>query len=224
MLGMARAFLSTGSVGGDLTPSVGATVLTWDDDAANDNFIQWDDGNRGYIYRALGYGTPHVNASRGSTTAQMAASRDYGQFSVLEICKPTHIINALGRNDIFNGRTAAQTKADIITGNAKYSGLGKVYGVTIPPWTSSTDSWATVANQTPQNSGYEAQRIIYNADIRANYASWGLAGVIDVSAYCEDATVAGKWRADIAATPDGVHPGPAVHALIAATMPESWFV
>lgn len=176
------------------------------------------DGNRGYVYRALGYTYPWVTVARGSTTAQMSATRSTGQDAVLAMCKPTKILNALGRNDIWTGRTAAQTKADMATINAVDIAAGReIWAVTIPP---STDAGNTAIT----NSGREAQRLIYNADIRATFAAQGYAGIIDVAASCEDANNPGFWRTDLGTpTSDGTHPADVLHAAIAAAFPAEFF-
>ena len=53
----------------------------------------------------------------------------------------------------------------------------------------------------------EVARVAYNADLRANFASYGYVGVIDVAAVLEDGTNPGKWQTTGGAwTADGVHP------------------
>jgi lysophospholipase L1-like esterase len=58
----------------------------------------------------------------------------------------------------------------------------------------------------------EMQRQIYNADMRANYAGYGFAGVVDLAQIVEDPANPGKWRSNGGAwTADGVHPNPTGH-------------
>jgi hypothetical protein len=65
----------------------------------------------------------------------------------------------------------------------------------------------------------EQNRLAYNADIRANYASYGFAGVIDGAAVVEDPANPGKWltTSGAANTADGIHPNPAGHGAIIAS-------
>ena len=70
-------------------------------------------------------------------------------------------------------------------------------------------SGAQVVFGTATESGLsnEVQRVAYNADLRANFASYGYAGVVDVAAVLEDGANPGKWQTTGGAwTADGVHP------------------
>ncbi len=53
----------------------------------------------------------------------------------------------------------------------------------------------------------EVQRTAYNADLRANFAAYGYAGLVDVATALEDGANPGKWQTTGGAwTADGVHP------------------
>lgn len=61
----------------------------------------------------------------------------------------THSVCDFGRNDLSAGRTLAQIQADLITSwNVNVAQGVKTWQTTITPKTTSTDGWATVANQT----------------------------------------------------------------------------
>jgi hypothetical protein len=68
-------------------------------------------------------------------------------------------------------------------------------------------------------STLEQNRLAYNADIRANFASYGFAGLVDAAVVVEDPANAGKWAtaSGIATTADGIHPNPAGHAALIAS-------
>lgn len=80
-----------------------------------------------------------------------------------ELITPTHVWNHGGINDLAGGRTAAQIKADLITVWRKIQTecpTAKVYQSSMFPRTTSTDNWATVANQSV--AANEAERLELN--------------------------------------------------------------
>lgn len=74
-----------------------------------------------------------------------------------------------GTNDFNGGSTAAAVESIVLTVGAEMRRLGlpKVFVCTVVPRVSSTDGFATTANQTPLNAGNEAQRVLYNTWVRA---------------------------------------------------------
>lgn len=170
----------------------------------------------GFVQKTFSNTIPYINLSRGGMTAINNAYSPYeGMYAAINIASCTDILLQLCRNDIWNGLTAVQTRSNIQQIAAPHIAVGRrVWVFTCPPYTTSTDSWATITNQTIANTTREAERISYNADIRANYASYGFAGVCDVSAIWEDGSNAGKWRVDLGQpTTDGIHPSAVLHAL-----------
>lgn len=109
-------------------------------------------------------------------------------------------------DDITNGESAAQLVANHQTMMAG-AFAGKQYWVcTIAPYTSSTDSWATLGNQTPFNAGFETVRLAYNAIVRNGLP--GTYSYIDIAAKVESSLNSGKWKVTGAAnyaTGDGLH-------------------
>jgi lysophospholipase L1-like esterase len=85
-----------------------------------------------------------------------------------------------------------------------------VYVQTNLPATTSTDAFATTANQTVVAS--EAQRLALNASMRAGGVAnaWG---VVDTARWAESATDPGKWLPGL--TADGTHPNRAGSVTIA---------
>lgn len=117
----------------------------------------------------------------------------------------THALLAVGSNDIYTtADTAATIKTNIETIANHLRGLGMEVAVSpIICRTTSTDSWATLANQTPRSGfGVGERRDEVNAYIRDGtiLSDWQYP---DADAICRDATEPTKWRADFVATPDG---------------------
>jgi lysophospholipase L1-like esterase len=148
-------------------------------------------------------------------TAANAAKR-------LALVQPaTSVFCDLGSNDIANSRTLAQLQADAITTWTELGRQGaRVFQMTILPKTTSTDSWATKANQTPVAPAFAAGgvRQTFNAWLRAGastvingvtvtlgMAGHPLSGVVDISSAVEDTTDSNYWKSP-SWTTDGGHP------------------
>jgi hypothetical protein len=105
----------------------------------------------------------------------------------------TDLVLAMGRNEM---SFAAGLQINIATITKLWVARGvRVIGWTVTPQTTSIDKWATTANQTVSDVSIEAQRLIYNTWLRANYASIGMTRIID-AARIVDPTDSGKWRVD----------------------------
>ncbi len=132
----------------------------------------------------------------------------------------TDVVNAYGVNDLFlNHNTAAQVEA-LQTAIRGYYPTKRYYLATLDPETTSTDSWATTTNQTSVNATDEAQRIIYNTDVRAT--ALGFNGYFDCAAVSESSLNSGKWKVDGTAnkyTSDGIHPSPFCYRLYSFSLP-----
>lgn len=115
----------------------------------------------------------------------------------------SHVICEYGINDIVIGRNPTQVASDQTT-IAGYFPAAAVYQTTLPPETTSSDSWATTANQTLQAEN--TNRVSLNGLIRAGVS--GFAGYLEVADIVESARDSGKWIVDGSAnyaTNDGVH-------------------
>jgi lysophospholipase L1-like esterase len=130
----------------------------------------------------------------------------------------------MGTNDIAsNGRTLAQLQADISTWATmmRNRGVSGLWLCTLLPRTTSTDSWATAANQTPLAS--ESVRVAYNNWVRNTAVSaLGLNGYIEVADTLETSRDSGLWKVNGSAqyaTPDGIHPNSAGAILASAAWP-----
>lgn len=157
----------------------------------------------------------------------------------------SHAIVGLGTNDLTYEKNIGTSNAAAIAAlqlhllmhwNWCASGGQRVYAVTIPPRSLSTDSWTTVGNQTDEIPS----RITFNnwlrdgapivsgvavaagtgGALRAGSNGHPLAGYIDVADSIETARDSGKWI--VGYTDDGIHPTTAgtnaMRAAVAAWM------
>lgn len=140
----------------------------------------------------------------------------------------THVHSQYGINDFTFNQSLAQMQASQAAIQAMFP--GKPFSLsTLPPVTTSTDSWATVVNQTVTAGGVVAtQRPLYNAWVLTKPLS--VQNIWDVNGFCEEPTAPGKWKApDIstwtnkagvtaalpsAATGDGTHETPFMYGAI----------
>lgn len=175
------------------------------------------------LYSVKSRTVPISKMTCGGTTAQHFAA-GYSKRAVL-FKYFTHAICNYGTNDnISYSRTAAQVLADLKTiwTALKAGGIRRVEQVGIIPRTTSTDSWATVVNQTPR-TGFETGgnfRDALNTSLAANVGSDGLDAYRNVSSYFADGTSLDKWAVP-GKTTDGVHPTTAAHTSAAAAV-TSW--
>lgn len=165
------------------------------------------------------YGTgqhvPFVNLSKSASTAvSLDGDKSPIRFAALDYV--THVIFGLGNNDIAAGRTLEQIKASHTEAwtHAKLYGC-RVGAVTLTPRTTSTDSWATVANQTPV-SGYTTAGIRgqFNAWLVQQKALGNLDFIVDVNSVAADTTNPDVFKAGFSY--DGTHWGAASTLTVAA--------
>lgn len=163
-------------------------------------------GRCGFIQRSLTNKMPWLSLARPGMYVNFMNKRMTGEIAALKLGHFTDVIIEWCRNDL-TGISAATTKTALGQCAAPFIAAGiRVWVCTSLPTTTSTDSWATLANQTISNAN-EAQRLIYNADIRANFASYGYTGLIDIAAIVESSASPGKFNVTGGAwTPDGIHP------------------
>jgi lysophospholipase L1-like esterase len=123
----------------------------------------------GFIVRALDAAVkPYVRVAKGSELGQnfVAYSTSRRRRQMLQWA--THAIVEYGTNDIFGGRTLAQTQADLLSiWFTMWRRNAQVWQTTISPRTTSTDSWTTTGNQSKNTAPQDATRVTLNAWIRA---------------------------------------------------------
>lgn len=169
--------------------------------------------NGGWFTRALKPVLPFLNLSKESQKISDVIKTECiwgrGQFFKYG----TSIVSNLGINDLPTDNLAT-IQANLIKLWALLASYGlKVYHCTITPRTTSTDSWATVENQTPY--AWESVRVAVNnwlRDTSANGAiaqsSGTLTGIFEMADIIEGTRNSGKWAliGSAASTSDGLHP------------------
>lgn len=177
-------------------------------------YERWLGGTHGLGMVNLGVSSISAANYAALTTAGMprllAAVRDVG----------THAILALGRND-YGGTVDALTTN--VTALAAYlTGAGiKCYGVTVTPRSTSTDSWATLENQTT-DAGTNAKRLQWNALLRSAPPA-GLRAVLEMADQMESSRDSGLLPVNGTAnyySSDGLHPSRFLNAVAAAALPD----
>lgn len=163
--------------------------------------------HRGQFERALGIHFGFTNLSQGSETALTftgaAAARRRGIIS--KYC--THLFIQYGINDL--GTNSAATKIQNLVAQIRADAAAaknrelKIYYGTITPFTTSTDSWATTANQTVGAS--EAERVTVNDYLRRLPPI--IDGIVDVADVVETYRNSGKWRPEMTVDGTGLFDG-----------------
>lgn len=191
--------------------------------------------NRGFIVRALETAAlPFIGHASGGRLGYDFVTPKYHHLTARMFSGITHGIWEFGAND-FLTKTLTEMKTSTISGVQMFSERGaRMAATTLVPRTTSSDSWATVANQTPLAT--ESVRTGYNdwlrdgapvdedtlvpvatgtsGALRAGDDGHPLVAYIEVADTVESARNSGKWKAlgtsgrDASYTADGVHPTP----------------
>lgn len=199
----------------------------------------------GWVQRGLGNSAALINVAVSGWSAQYWRDPAYrlrtGQFWSMA----THALVPLGVNDFATAATLAQIQGYLREIWSELDGRGvKPYACTITPKTTSTDNWATTANQTPHAN--EAKRTAINDWIRGGAPldastlapvalgtsgallidddAHPLAGHLEIADTVETARNSGKWKVDGTAflnTTDGTHPSGGGHQLMKVPV-QSW--
>lgn len=148
-----------------------------------------------FIGRAMRNQFPVIRLDKAAETMANYVSHPQGRNSLLRDAI-THIILAHGRNDI-EVVTPATLEATLQQAADPFLARGvAVYAVTLLPTTTSTDGWATIANQTIASTSVNTNRVQYNDWLRGNWASIGLSGIFDWADAVETSRNSGIWKAD----------------------------
>lgn len=132
----------------------------------------------------------------------------------------SHIVIGGGINDVNGGDSAASFQGNLkmVIGDYSPRRDKPVFLLTVAPYTTSTDDWATEANQTVWHSGKDAERAAVNAIIRRGVVE-GAWGCFDIAARVESQANPGKWLAPgYAVTADGLHGNIAAEIAMAAAV------
>ena len=142
------------------------------------------------------------------------------------------VVVGFGGNELLNSQALATIQASFLTAWRTVRALGpRVWATTTTPVTTSTDSWATVANQTAANASFGTSGTTYanlvkwlrdgapfsanGQSYRAGHPAHPLAGVLDVVAPVVDPASPWKWKAP-GYTTDGAHTAALAANVIAA--------
>ncbi len=165
-------------------------------------------GNLGYVPRALGNAFGWTRVTRpGDASLFWGNANRFARMDVVKHC--THAIIVLGTNDLGAMNLSAgyvQAELSMLWKALACRGL-KVWQCTLPPFTTSTDQWATISNQAVVAT-YESNRTHVNDWIRTTPQY--LAGYFEVADALETFRNSGIWKttgAPSGYTDDGVHPG-----------------
>ncbi len=183
---------------------------------------------------------PAVNLSiSGETAANVATpTKNSRRLALIDASGATHAFVALGTNDLNLGGTIASLQINLIRIWAQISRRGvKVYANTLTPLApTSTDSYATVANQTP--SANDPNRVAYNnwlrdgapmdgtltavpagttavGTLRASQSGHPLAGYMELADSVESSRDSGKWQVGMVLTTSPLHPSTNGHIAMA---------
>lgn len=219
---------------------IGDSIAT----GTGDNTGPFPDGGKAFIRRAINNTLPLVMISMGGEMASTFVTDVHRQIRSTLIDGATSVICNLGRNDLANSQSSATISANLLAIATHCANKGAAfYQTTITPDTTSTDSWATAANQTPQ--AWTSVRVDLNTWLRGGapidqstktrvavgtvgalvtgQAGHPISGVFDVAAQVEcdaSGTVTlngGRWRVDLGVpTTDGVHPTTVLHQRMAS--------
>jgi len=148
-----------------------------------------------FIGRAMRNMFPVMNLSRAGDSLGQYLYRSAARRQLLN-GTVTHLMLALGSNDVFAGVPVQKALLWLLRAAEPYLASGiAVYGMTVLPRSISSDSWRTEANQRPVNSRYELARLQYNASMMQGWKAWGFRGMFDC-AHAIDPHDRGIWPAD----------------------------
>lgn len=199
---------------------IGDSIADYNLDAANNIH------GEGFFQRAVAsLNKPSINiAMNGAATDLFCLGTKWRKY--IKYCN--RAVDELGTNDISTGNTAnvryIANKCKYLWSTLKFFGALKVIRTKLLPRTSSTDSWATTANQTVV-SGWDAGKNseTFNGWL-VTYQGSGYVDYVSAQDSIRDGTTPQKFKVDGTAfkyTPDGLHPSASGHALLATDLSTS---
>lgn len=211
-------------IGRPVAPMMAVAVLGASiENGVGDNTGDGSNNGGGYMRRALinvsGKKIARVNLAKSGETAKLFVQSNAKRAAALPYMN--HGFLGYGGNDYSTGETWADTLANLTQSWAivKAAGVDYVEQYALSPKTTSTDSFATVANQTPR-AGYTIDGEWFgtgNATLAAAVATNpNLDGFVSLASSQVDATFTDRWKAPPQPTADGIHPNPVIHTAMAA--------
>lgn len=160
-------------------------------------------------YKLTGMQLPVVQVATVGNSFELETNvMKWDQPLILASCST--IFCELNVNSIYaNGDSFQQLTNAIVAWATPYVQAGKrIFLATCLPYTTSSDNWTTLANQSQESTAQNAVRVQFN-----NWVRQGCAGVPGIVGYLEMADVlesqrdSGLWRVDLGQiTSDGLHP------------------
>ena len=208
---LGNAFAPVAIIGTTTKPSfllIGDSIMYGVADSSSPNGF----ADIGPYARAVGPTYGYSKLARTSDTAAKFVSGHTNRGTLFQYA--THVICNYGSNDLFvSSRTDVQLKADLATIAGYSTSLGTAgptYFATIAPRTQSSDSWATLGNQSQSNGTAEGYRVSVNQHLRA-----GLVGsrTFNTASAVETSQDSGFWKSP-SYTADGTHPSSAAIVLM----------
>jgi hypothetical protein len=162
-------------------------------------------GRTGWVKRKLGNQLPLAMLGRTGLASAYLQRSFTGHVAALDLAHITDVLILLCRNDLFSGIGVTGTKNAVAAIAAPYKAAGK-------------RAWICTACPTNGSTGQkETDRVNYNLDRRANWASDGYAGCYDLAALLEDPSNPGNYYNLL--SDDNTHPnGAGVDLLVAAPL------
>lgn len=166
------------------------------------------------IARSLGPTIAYIHIDRPSTTAEafVQPNASAQRQKLFQYC--SHVIVEYGINDFAipgESATVAQLQGYLTTIYGYAAPNTTIFQTTLTPYTTSTDNWATTANQSPE--AWESKRVSFNDQLRAGtFGPNG--GYFDQAQPAETSADSGIWKAGASFpqctspnywTTDGVH-------------------
>jgi hypothetical protein len=190
--------------------------------AGSSDIVDSTAGGYGMLSRIVGKKYPYINIGLfGASSWQFAGisnnfllgSRPPGIVTARLANYCANVIAEFGCNQLRGGGTAVSVFGDhrVFMDNIDYITGKKLNYVwtTLTPRTTSTDSWATTANQTDDYTSL-AEYAAYNAIVRAGtytgFTGRNLYGYIDLGGILESALDSNRWAAANLTAADGIHP------------------
>ena len=179
-----------------------------EDQGDSDGYVGWAERAAGNKVAWSNFAAPgdRMSSFVNPTTAQY-------RLSALEYLRPSHVLDEYLANDLSDTFTNIQANKIKLWTMLQSMGVKHIWISTGFPQTTSTDGWATTANQTP-NSPANANMQSYNTWILGtDLSQYGVEKVIDLRSVVESSPGSGLWVPN--ATADGVHPKASYEATIA---------
>ena len=180
-------------------------------------------GDTGTTAKLLGPVFAYTKLAMVSTSASTFLANDALRLQIGQYC--THVVDNYGVNDAAAGQTIAQI---IANRTAIAAAFGKpTYGTTVQSKTSSTDNWATLANQTVVN-GLSTLSAAILAGVPGEVGEIDVAGALDPTAsnkFPVSPNVFATTGTAYYGTPDGTHNSGTLDDLIHKTLGyvATWF-